>query len=141
MQTAVAALFDRSGVRLLQVTPSFADLMALLVATSPDVVVLALPTPGADGVAAVRQVRLAAPRAQLVVLSSFTELEDAALHAGAHALVRDEDLRDLRAVLLGIASSEVPPGDAVQPIREAPVDSAPRSLVATAGRVSSNPAS
>jgi DNA-binding NarL/FixJ family response regulator len=83
--------------------PAFRDLVQ---ATQPTVSVVTLPLAGMSCLAAVRDLRQAAPACEVVVLSHYDQLQVAAVEAGARALVPEDDPRALRAVMLAIAAEQ-----------------------------------
>lgn len=64
------------------------------------------------GLAAVRLLCADAPQCEVVVLSSFDQLEVAAVEAGARALVPEDDPQALRAVLCALPA-QLPAGPSV----------------------------
>lgn len=83
---------------------SFPAFRELVRTTRPAVAIVTLPLAGMSGLAAVRLLRAEAPQCEVVVLSSFDQLEVAAVEAGAHALVPEDDPQALRAVLRALAA-------------------------------------
>lgn len=71
-----------------------------------DVIVVDLALTGALGLGVVTQLLAAAPGCSIFAVSSFPELNLAALDAGASRLVNEEDLRDLDRCLVGAAPGE-----------------------------------
>ncbi|MDP9431129.1 MAG: hypothetical protein M3Q47_20710 [Actinomycetota bacterium] len=146
MRTAVTALLEGCGFDLVGVPEHFVQLVEVVERTTPNVAVVALPVPGANGLAAVRELSGAAPDCSVVVLSSFPGLRGAALEAGARALVGEDDLRALQTVLLDVACSAAQRTGVVMPDQRTRVRSpVPVSLPAvdgdTAGRVTWKPSS
>jgi NarL family two-component system response regulator LiaR len=109
----------RQGLRLLlSVEPEFtlvgeakdgAEIVTLAAATAPDVVVLDLMMPGVDGVAAIPELLRVAPRARILILTSFTDDEKvvAALQAGATGcMIKDSSPDELLAAIKAVARGE-----------------------------------
>lgn len=103
----VVRLLEASGFLVAAVTDSFSALTGLAVQNSPRLAVVALPLTGMGGLGGVRALRVDAPGCEVVLISPSASLELAALEAGARALVPEDDLRVLRAVLGQIAASAV----------------------------------
>lgn len=104
LRDAVLRLLMGCGFDVPAVTESFAEIGTLALAHEACLVVVALPLTGMSGLRAVRELSLADPECQVVLLSPSASLELAALEAGARALVPEHDLRRLRAVALEIAA-------------------------------------
>lgn len=94
---AVAAVVARSGWQVSASTASFADLAPLL--QGADLAVVSLPLAGLGGLRAVGELCAAAPHCDVVLLSCSPALAPTAQQVGARALVPDDDLRALAAVL------------------------------------------
>lgn len=83
---------------------SFPAFRELVRTTRPAVAIVTLPLAGMNGLAAVRLLCADAPQCEVIVLSSFDQLEVAAVEAGARALVPEDDPQALRAVLRALAA-------------------------------------
>ena len=105
LRDAVLRLLMACGYDVPAVTESFAELAPLAMAHDACLIVVALPLTGMSGLQAVRELSSAAPDCEIVLLSASSTLELAALEAGARALVPERDLRELRSVVLEIASA------------------------------------
>jgi len=105
LRDAVLRLLMACGFDVPVVTESFAKLGRLVMAHEACLVVVALPLTGMSGLQAVRELSSAAPDCEILLLSPSSTLELAALEAGARALVPEDDLRVLRAVVLEIAAA------------------------------------
>lgn len=84
---------------------SFPAFRELVRTTRPAVAIVTLPLAGMNGLAAVRLLCADAPQCEVIVISSFDQLEVAAVEAGARALVPEDDPQALRAVLRALAGS------------------------------------
>ena len=142
-RTATGVL-ARCGYDVVGEAEDFAGLDRLLREEGPTVVVLSLPVVGISSLAAVTALRSRAPGCEVVLLSSFDQLEVAALEAGATALVSESDPQALQAVLREIAAGSPHLGGPPAP-RSAPQPAAPAGpdgvLSASAGSQSRNPSS
>jgi DNA-binding NarL/FixJ family response regulator len=142
-RTATGVL-ARCGYDVVGEAEDFAGLDRLLREDRPSVVVLSLPVVGISSLAAVTALRSRAPGCEVVLLSSFDQLEVAALEAGATALVSESDPQALQAVLRQIAATGPRLGEPPAP-RRAPQPAAPAAgpsgLLSDAGSHSRNPSS
>jgi ActR/RegA family two-component response regulator len=111
LQRSVARLLVSSGFDVPVVTESFSAVYGLVREHAAVVAVVALPLTGMSGLLAVRALRAAAPACEVVLMSPSDALQPAAVQAGARALVPEDDLRVLQAVLLELAL----PGPPVRP--------------------------
>jgi DNA-binding NarL/FixJ family response regulator len=100
---AVRATLEEDGdFEVVLVAESAQQLLPRVAQTSPDVVVLDVEMPGADGFACLRELRERHPRVKVVMLSCHDEprVAQRALRLGASAYVRKlVDPRDLASVL------------------------------------------
>lgn len=119
MRHRVAGVLGRSGYRLAEQAGTFDELLAAVDRSHPAVVVLTLPVAGASGLVAVTTLRERAPWCAVVVVSSFAELQLAALEAGAVALVHEDDPVALHRVLLALRHQDTDPHLAVPAPRSA----------------------
>jgi DNA-binding NarL/FixJ family response regulator len=88
-----------------------ADAVSLVVEHRPDVVVMDLSMPVMDGVEATRAVRVAAPQARVLVLTSFSDRERVrrAVDAGASGYqLKDAEPPELRAAIRAVAAGHAP---------------------------------
>lgn len=88
-----------------------AEAVALTAQTRPDVVLMDLSMPGTDGVSATRAILAIDPRVQVVVLTSFSDVERIldAVDAGAVGyLLKDAAPGELRAAVRAAARGESP---------------------------------
>jgi ActR/RegA family two-component response regulator len=139
-RAAVEALLIRRGYQIALTTPDLDLLLAALPGARPDLAVVALAACGTRGLGAVTAVRDAHDRCAVVVLSPFVGLRSAASRRGAWALVEEDDLQALEAVLAEIAAS--PEGQPRR--RRAPsrtLSGANGSGAAVAGADTTNPSS
>jgi CheY-like chemotaxis protein len=142
-RTATGVL-ARCGYVVVGEAEDFAGLDRLLREDRPTVVVLSLPVVGISSLAAVTALRSRAPGCEVVLLSSFDQLEVAALEAGATALVSESDPQALQAVLRrspppARASATPAPRRAPQPA--APAAGPSGRALRRAGSHSRNPSS
>ncbi len=103
VRRAVTSLLTRCGILVLGETTHFRDLRELVVQAVPTVAVVTLPVAGMNGLTDVSSLHRAAPHTELVLVSAFGTLDSAARHAGALALVPEDDPQGLQAVLLGLS--------------------------------------
>lgn len=109
----------RQGLRLLlSVEPEFelvgeakngAEVVQMVAATCPDVVVLDLMMPGTDGLSAIPNIRTASPEARILILTSFTDDEKVvdALQAGAiGCMIKDSSPEDLLNAIRAVARGD-----------------------------------
>jgi DNA-binding NarL/FixJ family response regulator len=108
LRDAVRLLLKACGFDVPAVTEAYAKLAPLALSHGACLAVVALPLTGMSGLRAVTELRSAAPDCEIVLLSPAASLELAALEAGALALVPEDDLRVLRAVVLEIAAAPRP---------------------------------
>lgn len=100
MQRAVAVILDRTGHEVIGVCATAAEATTMAAARLDlEVVVLDLALCGAAGLRMVQRLRADSPRCDVVVLSPFVNLRQAALESGALGLVEPDDLRDLETCL------------------------------------------
>jgi len=99
---AVTSLLARCGFAVVGEADRFDQLRALLTRTAPTVAILCLPVTGRTGLSAISELSAVAPQCALVVLSAYGNLALAAREAGACALVPEDDLPALQAVLRGL---------------------------------------
>lgn len=102
---SVVRLLLASGFAVPAVTEAFSAVPGLALAHDACVVVVALPLTGMTGLIGIRALRSRAPHCEIVLVSPSKTLEPAAIEAGARALVPEDDLRVLRALLRKIASA------------------------------------
>ncbi|MDQ4142443.1 MAG: response regulator [Actinomycetota bacterium] len=105
---AVAAILDRSGFHVAVSAGSAQDVLEQLRRLAPDVVVFELALAAARGLKFVADLRSAAPCCQVILLSPFESLREAAVKAGASALVGNEDLRDFEWAVRRLARHGTP---------------------------------
>jgi len=120
VRRTVTSLLARCGFAVVGEADRFDELRALLTRTAPTVAILTLPIAGRTGLSAISELSAVAPHCALVVLSAYGNLELAAREAGARALVPEDDLQALQAVLRGIGGRTTEPTvvhDAVRPAR------------------------
>lgn len=137
-RAAVEALLIRRGYQIALTTHDLDLLLAALPDAQPDLAVVALAACGTRGLGAVTAVRDAHDGCAVVVLSPFVGLRSAASRRGARALVEEDDLQALEAVLTEIAQSR----DGQPRRRRAPARSrAAGSGASAAGTDTTNPSS
>ena len=134
-RTAVVRLLMGCGFEVRAVTEVFGAVGELALTHRACVVVVSLPLTGITGLQAVRTLSAAIPDCQIILMSSSETLHLAALEAGARALVPEDDLRMLRAVLREIAHS---PRQVRLPAARPHVDGSP---AVPNGNASTNPSS
>lgn len=97
---SLTALCLGCGLDVVEVVSAFSELVAAVPRCRPDLVLLTAP---AVGLGAVGRLCQDAPDCRVVLVTPFPDLADAALQAGAVAVVDEDDLTRLRGVLLGLA--------------------------------------
>jgi len=102
---AVVRLVRACGFEVPAVTEDFSAVEPLVQQHGARMAVVALPLTGMSGLLAAKAFTSAAPGCELVLVSHSDTLLDAALDAGARALVPESDLRVLRRVLLEVAAA------------------------------------
>ena len=106
---AVVRLVRACGFEVPAVTEDFSAVEPLVQQHGARMAVVALPLTGMSGLLAAKAFTSAAPGCELVLVSHSDTLLDAALDAGARALVPESDLRVLRSVLLEVAAARTRP--------------------------------
>ena len=102
LEAVQAMLEDDGDFDVVAVAESARELLPQVAQKAPDVVVLDVAMPGADGFACLREIREKHPRVKVVMLSGHDEprIAQRALRLGASAYVRKQvDPRDLASVL------------------------------------------
>ena len=99
---AVTAILSRSGFDVVGVVSSPAEALAAA-GGLPDVVVLDLALSGTRGLGILGALHAVAPACELVVLSPFVALREAALDAGACDFIDKRDMRQLERCLRRVA--------------------------------------
>ncbi len=102
---AVAAILHRQGFEVATHPGPMADVLLAVARERPKVVVVDAALTGVAGLGAVSSIRDAAPGAAIIVLSPLHGLRQAALRAGAAAVIAPADLRRLAACLQEVASA------------------------------------
>ena len=102
MRRTIISLLTRSGFSVGGEVAHYQDLHDLVLDTAPTLAIVTLPTPGLNGLTAITALHLAAPTTELVLLSAFGSLDLPAREAGALALVPEDNLGGLQAVLLDL---------------------------------------
>jgi DNA-binding NarL/FixJ family response regulator len=85
------------------------EVVAVVAAARPDVVILDLVMPGVNGLGAIPAIRQACPEARILILTSFTDDEQvvAALQAGAvGCMIKDSSPEELLAAIRAVARGE-----------------------------------
>jgi two-component system, NarL family, response regulator LiaR len=106
-----AYLHTQPDLRLLAEAGDGANAIEAVTAHAPDVVLLDLVMPGMDGVEAARRIKLASPRTQIIILTSFDDDRHAlpAIKAGALSYL----LKDTGPAALGSAIRSAARGESV----------------------------
>jgi two-component system response regulator DesR len=100
-RTLVRSVLEDDGYVVLAEAPDAATAVALASEHAPDIVVLDLVLPGAEGLSAVRQLRTDRPDGAVLVLSSLFDpaIEQQAADLGASYLDKTEGLDALEAAI------------------------------------------
>lgn len=140
VRRALAALLSHTHFTLAAEVGDYVSLHEAVRRTTPTVALITFPLAGLNGLAAVRLLRDEVPQCQIVLISSYSQLAAEAAHAGAWALVSEEDPQRIVTVLRAIAAAPRCPTEVPLPRAQPPASSI--ALPAgTAGSVSTNPSS
>lgn len=96
---AVRAALDEAAFDVIGAAAGLTDAMALMRRTQPDVAVLDLALTGLNGLAAVHAFSEAAPDCALLLLTPLAEVAEAAVRAGAFAVIDARDPARLQAAV------------------------------------------
>ena len=116
--------------------------MALAVGRCPDVALVDLRMPGADGLAVLRAIKSTAPDATIIIMTGYAAIDSAieAIRLGAREYMpKPLDLKALRATLAELCAamtSKAPSQDPAQPIGQAGSASRPAAAEVTLGQSS-----
>lgn len=109
MRRAVGAIIERAGFSLVGETDRGLDAVGLAGDVCPDVAIIHLALLGTLGLRLIPTLQAAAPGCLVVAISPLGTLVGAALEAGAHAVVADNDVLGLATELEAIARSRLSP--------------------------------
>lgn len=97
--TALTHAVVAAGYEVTSVVGRWPELLATVVESDADAVVLDLAMAGRSGLRLIAAVRALAPRCRIVVISELRAIDLASIEAGAAAVVDPADLRALTAAL------------------------------------------